>query len=97
MTLDRACAAYEQPTESTHCPDLDTRGKEDQKAAEGEELLKDRGRRWVSPIGARLLPLQETEQVGRDKSMALFSQGDLGNKSSTSWQHTQFQISIMQE
>ena len=39
-----------------------------------EELWKERARRWVSPPGVKLLPLQETQRVGGDKSMALFSQ-----------------------
>ena len=36
MALDRACAAYEQPTEPIHCPNLGTRGKEEQRAAKGD-------------------------------------------------------------
>jgi len=36
----------------------------------GREAL----RRWVLPLGMKLSPLRETEQIGRDKSMALFTQ-----------------------
>ena len=77
MALDRACAPYEQPTETTHCPNLDTRGREDQKTAEGDmekncevERQKMGFTTWI----AELLQLQETEQVGGHMSMALFSQ-----------------------
>ena len=34
MGLDRACVAYEQPTESTHCLNLGTRTVEDQRVTE---------------------------------------------------------------
>ena len=34
----------------------------------------ERGRRWVLPLEMKLSPLRETEQVGGDKSMALFPQ-----------------------
>ena len=32
MVLDRACTAHEPPSESTHCLNLGTRGKEEQRA-----------------------------------------------------------------
>ena len=77
MALNRACVVYEKPTESTHCLNLGTRREEEQRAAEGDMekncRLKERGRRWVLPPGAKLT-LQETELVGGDKSTALFSQ-----------------------
>ena len=58
-------------------PNLDTRGKEDHRGG-GRKVTWKRTvvaeRRKVSPPGAKLLLLQETEQVGGDKAMALFSQ-----------------------
>ena len=36
MALDRACVAYEQPTESTHCLNLGTGREEEQRAAKGD-------------------------------------------------------------
>ena len=36
MSLDRACVAYEQPTESTHCLNLGTRREEDQRTVESD-------------------------------------------------------------
>ena len=36
MVLDRACVAYEQPTEPTHFLNLRTRREEDQRTAEGD-------------------------------------------------------------
>ena len=36
VVLDRACVAYEQPTEPTHCLNLGTRREEDQRTAEGD-------------------------------------------------------------
>ena len=33
----------------------------------------ERGRRWLLQLGMRLSPLRETEQIGGDKSMTLFS------------------------
>ena len=40
----RACVAYEQPTESTHCLTLGTRREEVQRATEGD-IRKNCGRR----------------------------------------------------
>ena len=35
VALERAFAAWEQPTVSTHCPYLDSRGNQEQRATEG--------------------------------------------------------------
>ena len=40
----------------------------------GQELYRKTGRRWVLPLGMRLLPLRGTEQIVGDKPMVLFSQ-----------------------
>ena len=85
MALYRACVAYEQPTESTHCLNLGTRREEDQRSAKGE-MGKNFRRRTEAEDGFRHLEqicywckrqsgLEETSQ-------GLYSpRGDLGNKS----------------
>ena len=42
--MDRACPAHEQRSEPAHCPNLDTGGGEEKRAAE-RDLEKDCGRR----------------------------------------------------
>ena len=45
MVLDRACVAYKQLTESTHCLNLGTRREEEQREAEGDMEKNCKGER----------------------------------------------------
>ena len=84
MALDRACVAYEQPAEFTHCLNLGTRREEEQRAAEGD--MEKNCRRREAEDGVchlerscyrykRQSGLEETGQ--RPYSL----RGDVGNKS----------------
>ena len=84
MSLDRACVAYEQPTESTHCLNLGTRKEEDQRTAEGD-MEKNRRRREAEDGFRRHLDhsyYRCKRQSGLDEtSQRPYSpRGDIGNK-----------------
>ena len=90
MALDRACVAYEQPTEFTHCLNLGTRREEDQRAVEGD--IEKNCRRREAEDGFRHMErccyhckrrsgLEETSQRPYSPS------GDVGNKSSMLFVH----------
>ena len=89
MALDRACVAYEQPTEPTHCLKLGTRREEDQRAAEGD--MEKNCKRREAEDGFRHLERScyrcERQSGLKETSQRSYSpRGDIGvgNKSSKS-------------
>ena len=88
MALDRASAAYEQPTESTHCPNLDTtRWKEDKRVAEGD--MEKNCRRKEAEDGFHHLErncyrCKRQSRLEETSQWPYSPRGDLGNKTSKS-------------
>ena len=85
VALDRACAAYEQPRESTHYPNLDTRWKEDQRAAEGD--MEKNCRRRETEDGFHHLErscyrYKKQSRLEETSQWPYSPRGELGNKSS---------------
>ena len=87
MVQDRACAAYEQPTESMHCLKLGTRGEEDQRTAKGDMEKNCRRREADDGFGHLEQSCYHCKRQSRleERSQWPFSpRGDLGNNSSNS-------------
>ena len=87
MALDRACPAYEKPTESTHCPNVDIRRKEDQRAAEGGMEKKFRKREaedGFHHLERSCYRCKKQSRLEETSEWPYSPRGELGNKSSKS-------------
>ena len=85
VALDRACVAYEQPTESTHCLNLGTKREKDQRAAAGDMEKNCRRREagdGFSNLERSCYRCKRQSRLEETSPRPYSPRGDIGNKSS---------------